>query len=109
MRIREVEIHHVDLDVGYEPAAWSTEFASRSLDQLTPGFRAGGQVPVAALVATDTRLRWVVADQGDELAGSSAALLAWLVGRIASGPENADAAGLRLSGGGPVPSPPPWV
>ena len=113
MRIREVEIHHVDLDVGYEPAAWSTEFASRSLDQLTPAFRAGGQVPVAVLAATDTRLRWVVADQGDELAGSSASLLAWLVGRIPSQPGTAaaatDLAGLELSGGGPVPSPPPWV
>lgn len=107
MRIREVEIHHVDLQVGYEPAAWSTEFASRSLDQLTPGFRAGGQVPVAVLAATDTRLRWVVADQGDELAGSSAALLAWLVGRLPA--AEAAEAGLRLSGGGAVPSPPPWV
>ena len=109
MRIREVEIHHVDLDVGYEPAAWSTEFASRSLDQLTPGFRAGGLVPVAVLAATDTRLRWVVADQGEELAGSSAALLAWLVGRIAADPATAAEAGLTVSGGGPVPSPPPWV
>ncbi len=110
MRIREVEIHHVDLDVGYEPAAWSTEFASRSLDQITPSFRAGGQVPVAVLVATDTRLRWVVGDRGDELAGSSAALLAWLVGRIAGDPATAAAvAGLTLGSGGPVPSPPPWV
>ena len=107
MRIREVEIHHVDLAIGYEPTAWSTEFASQSLDQLTPGFRAGGQVPVALLAATDTRLRWVVADQGNELTGSSAALLAWLVGRVP--PAGAAEAGLQLSGGGPVPSPPPWV
>ena len=55
MRIREVEIHHVDLDLGYEATDWSLAFATRTLDLLTPALRAHGQMPVSALTASDTR------------------------------------------------------
>lgn len=34
MRLRELEIHHVDLDAGYTTAAWSAEFAEYLLDAM---------------------------------------------------------------------------
>jgi maleylpyruvate isomerase len=107
MRVRELEIHHVDLDLGYEPGDWSTGFSTRTLDQLAPRFRGDGQMPVAWLTATDTTHRWRVADVGDELHGTSVALVAWLTGRTPA--ADAASAGLELAGGGPVPSAPPWL
>jgi maleylpyruvate isomerase len=35
MRLREVEIHHVDLDAGYTTADWSLEFAEHLLDAMS--------------------------------------------------------------------------
>jgi maleylpyruvate isomerase len=102
IRIREVEIHHVDLDAGYTPDDWTPEFAARTLDQLAPFFRDARDCPVGMLVATDTEGRWEVAADGPELAGRAAALAAWLVGRPAGG-------GLRLSAAGEVPPAPRWV
>ena len=34
MRLREMEIHHVDLDAGYTTADWSVEFAEHLLDAM---------------------------------------------------------------------------
>ena len=69
MRIREVEIHHVDLDAGYTPDDWSAEFAARTLDQLAPFFREARDCPVGVLVATDADGRWEVAADGPVLDG----------------------------------------
>ena len=37
MRLREVEIHHADLDAGYDPADWPAEFAVACLDSMSSG------------------------------------------------------------------------
>ena len=34
MRVREIEIHHVDLDVGYSPDAWPPGFAEELVDGM---------------------------------------------------------------------------
>lgn len=113
MRMREVLIHRVDLHLGFVPADWPAAFATRTLDELVPSFRAGGAMPVATLSATDVGLSWDVAPPGGTggaggtLIGPAQALLAWLVGRIPSG-EAVDH-GVELDGGGAVPSAPPWV
>ena len=60
-RLREVEVHHVDLDIGYRPTDWPTEYIAWEL----PGLLAS--VP-DRLTAREDR----------------AALLAWLAGRGAS-------------------------
>jgi len=65
-RWREVEIHHVDLGVGYEPAQWPDEYVARELRLTLDG------------------LPERLAD-----AGQRRALLAWLVGR-AEGPGALD-------------------
>ena len=109
LRVREVEIHHVDLRLGYRPAQWSAVFVGRTLDQLVPRFASQGEVPVQALVATDTGDRWSFGASGrggGDLAGPAHALLGWLTGRI--GPQGAAGAGLSVAGGG-VPAAPPWT
>ncbi|QXG76611.1 maleylpyruvate isomerase family mycothiol-dependent enzyme [Modestobacter sp. L9-4] len=60
-RLREVEVHHVDLDIGYGPADWPAEFVAWEL----PGL----------LASVPDRLR----SREDR-----AAVLAWLTGRGAS-------------------------
>ena len=100
LRVREVEIHHVDLDSGYTPAHWSAEFVTRTLDQLAPAFQ-DKQCPVRELRATDADRRWQVAASGPTLSGPQNALLAWLTGRSSGD-------GLDLDPAGPVPPAPPW-
>jgi maleylpyruvate isomerase len=102
LRVRELEIHHVDLGLGYTPAHWSAEFATRTLDQLAPFFRAARECPVAVLLATDDEGRWEVAADGPELSGPRHALAAWLTGRAAGD-------GLELRPAGPVPAAPRWA
>jgi maleylpyruvate isomerase len=102
LRVRELEIHHVDLDLGYTPAHWSAQFATRTLDQLAPFFRAARECPVAVLSATDGEGRWEVAADGPELSGPRRALAAWLTGRAAGD-------GLELRPAGPIPAAPRWA
>ena len=101
LRVREVEIHHVDLDAGYTPDDWSPEFAARTLDQLSPFFREARDCPVGVLAATDADGRWEVAADGPVLEGSAIDLTAWLTGR-------SPGRGLRLSPVGEVPPAPRW-
>ncbi len=111
IRVREVEIHHVDVDGGYTPAHWSVPFVHRTLDQLAPTFRTERDCPVGRLTATDPdtdsnaegRARtWEVAAEGPELSGPSNALLAWLIGRSTGD-------GLVLSPEGRLPPAPRWA
>ena len=90
LRVREVQIHHVDLGVGFTPAHWPERFVHRTLDQLATFFRAERECPVSRLQATDTDRSWEVAVEGPVLRGPATALLAWLTGRSAGD-------GLRLS------------
>ncbi len=102
IRVREVEIHHVDLAVGYTPEHWNAAFAARTLDQLAPFFRSARDCPVGVLVATDADARWEVAAEGPELAGPVTELAAWLVGRSSGD-------GLAIQPAGAVPPAPLWV
>ena len=111
LRIREVEIHHVDLAAGYTPAHWPGPFVHRTLHQLAPLFRTDRDCPVGRLAATDAvgpdgaagaDRSWEVAASGPELRGPSSALLAWLTGRSTGD-------GLVLSPAGQVPPAPRWA
>ena len=81
IRIREVEIHRVDLAGDYTASDWSSTFTLRTLSELTPFFRDHREVPVRVLRATDTGNCWVVGSGATDLQGREADLLAWLVGR----------------------------
>jgi maleylpyruvate isomerase len=84
-RLREVEVHHVDLDYGYTPEDWPVEWVLEEMDRamlelparLPPG-------TAVVLTATDADQRWV-AGSGDavEITGTTAELFAWVIGRAA--------------------------
>ena len=100
-RRREVEIHRVDLADGYTAADWPTDFTLRTMDQVLPFMRAKQTLPVGWLIATDSGRAWEAADEGPELFGTEADLLAWLIGR----PHH----GLSVKPDQPVPTAPTWV
>ena len=100
IRLREVEIHHVDLVAGYSPADWSKAFATHTLDEVAPAFVARGDCPVSALHDTHGGV-WQVGPEGPSLSGPASELAAWLIGR-------SDGAALTPSPPGAVPTPPPW-
>lgn len=75
MRLGEVEIHRVDLDLGYSPADWPTGFAVSLVDRLA------GRCP-ATLVASDTGHTWQAGSAGPTtVTGAAADLGWWLTGR----------------------------
>lgn len=100
-RLREVEIHHVDLDAGYLPPDWDDSFVRRVLEQV-PARLARGVDAAFVAVATDLGMRLEVGDPPatGEVAGAGHALLAWLLGR-------SDGTGLDVRVG-TLPRVPPW-
>jgi maleylpyruvate isomerase len=103
MRWREVEVHWVDLDLGYGPDSWPAEFTGRLLRELT-GPALAGRLPggVRLLLHTaDTAEDWDVgSEESSEVAvyGPSWALACWLAGRAApvQGLLKTDGAGLPV-------------
>ncbi|MGD9958724.1 maleylpyruvate isomerase family mycothiol-dependent enzyme [Nocardioides sp.] len=82
MRLREVEIHHADLDVGYTPDDWSSDFAVHVIEAMA--LRETSESPFR-VEATDLARQWSFGDAADESAptvnGSAARLAWWLTGR----------------------------
>lgn len=77
MRLREVEIHHADLFVGYGPADWSAGFATLLLDNIA---RRGSAPPLVAH-AVDLDRTWTIGEGGPTVHGTAADLGWWLTGR----------------------------
>lgn len=83
-RLIELEIHHVDLDVGYELEDLPEGFTEREIVFLTDRF--GGHPGVPATTLTDEAGRiWTTGGGSDSPAvsvrGTAADLLGWLAGR----------------------------
>ncbi|WP_215454524.1 maleylpyruvate isomerase family mycothiol-dependent enzyme [Streptomyces sp. ATCC 21386] len=111
----EVELHHVDLGIGYELEDLPTEFAQREINFLAHRFSKHPDVPALTIKQDDGRLlltgavEGVTAEQLDSghrpplpdltITGTRADLLGWLSGRR-------DGTGLRVAGGA-LPSLPP--
>ncbi|GAA5024250.1 maleylpyruvate isomerase family mycothiol-dependent enzyme [Streptomyces siamensis] len=98
----EVELHHVDLGVGYELEDLPEDFVAREIEFLTDRFRGHPEVPATRL--TDGTRAWSTgrASQGEPditVTGAAPALLGWLAGRR-------DGAGLTV-GGDALPTLPP--
>jgi maleylpyruvate isomerase len=108
-RLREAEIHHVDLGLAYRPPDWPLRFVADELER-TAGKFTGRDVPPCVLEAADTGQHFVLGPSGAAAAGSRDGevivsgpggwLLAWLIGRddgsgltVRAGREPADGAG----------------
>ena len=77
MRLREVEIHHADLGVGYSHADWSPAFCAALIESATA--RPDG--PAFVAVAADADGRWERGTGGPTVTGSLSDLGWWLTGR----------------------------
>ncbi|NED33837.1 maleylpyruvate isomerase family mycothiol-dependent enzyme [Streptomyces sp. SID8499] len=98
----EVELHHVDLGIGYELEDLPEEFKEREIDFLAERFGGHKDVPSTELRTGNGRIRTTGGGvEGGPVAveGTAADLLGWLAGRR-------DGSGLVVKGG-PLPSLPP--
>ena len=99
-RLREVEIHHVDLDAGYGPGDWDEAFVRAVLDEVPARLSPRASEPFVAR-ATDLDLTIEVGSGArTEVGGPARELLAWLLGRT-------DGWSLEVAGSAP-PRVPPW-
>jgi maleylpyruvate isomerase len=95
-RWRETEIHLTDLDLGYRPSSWTTEFCDHTVRFLAPRVPDGIQLTLAAVDR-----RWVFGTGAPlTVHGSPGDLTAWMAGRISDTPVVAD--------GGALPELGPW-
>jgi len=102
-RLRELEVHHVDLAAGYTPEDWPDAFALRLLREIVGG--AGPDAPAVQLrpfgiehplsIGAATATTPVVG-------GPTRAIAAWLAGR-------GDTAQLTVAPDGEFPTPAPWM
>ncbi|MET8245406.1 maleylpyruvate isomerase family mycothiol-dependent enzyme [Streptomyces sp. NPDC005202] len=97
----EVELHHVDLGIGYELEDLPAAFVEREIDFLARRFAGHPDVPPTRL--TDGTRAWGTGREATEpgitVTGGRADLLGWLAGRR-------DGSALRVEGGA-LPSLPP--
>lgn len=103
-RLREVEVHHVDLVVDYLPEHWSAAFGQRLLREVVHQLGSRPDAPSLVLRPDDIEHPLTIGQQtgARTVSGSSAALAAWLAGR-------SDGSQLRFSPAGPAPAPPRWM
>jgi len=101
-RLREVEVHHGDLGLGYGPAGWLEGFVAGELPQRIDDLaRRLPRGTAARVVVTGTGGPWEVGDGPASVAitGPAADLLGWLLGRDD---------GRRLQAPGGLPPLAPW-
>jgi maleylpyruvate isomerase len=102
LRLRELEVHHVDLNSGYEPADWPGAFVRRALDETVRTYGRRDDVPAITLEVDGGGVEHVGADAPITIGGDPAALLSWLIGR-------SPGAGLRVQPAGGLPRLPAWL
>jgi len=98
-RLREVEVHHVDLAAGYTPADWPESFAHRVLHELASGLE-----DISLTLRPDHLGHPLTVGTGGapEVSGPADALAAWLAGR-------SPGTGLTVEPPGPLPTVPEWI
>jgi maleylpyruvate isomerase len=83
MRLRELEIHHVDLGVAYTTGDWSETFSVLLLDAMTKRLEPPERVELRPLDVDRTWSLGPDADEGAVVTGPAADLGWWLTGRPA--------------------------
>jgi maleylpyruvate isomerase len=101
-RLREVEIHHVDLGAGYGPADWPDAFSVRLARWLATGFAARPDAPSMLLRAPELgELPFGEGATTPVVSGPTWAIVGWLTGRT-------DGRGLVTDPPDSLPSVPEW-
>jgi maleylpyruvate isomerase len=103
-RLREVEVHHVDLGWEYRPADWSDAFTLRLLHEIAGNFAEKG--PSLRARADDLDFVAALGGSGGSagapvVSGPGRDLAGWLCGR-------SDGSGLAVRPEGPLPPVPTW-
>ncbi|MGB2570541.1 maleylpyruvate isomerase family mycothiol-dependent enzyme [Micromonospora citrea] len=103
-RLREVEVHHVDLAAGYRPTDWPPAFAGHLLHEVAGGLAERSDAPAMVLRYDGSRHELVIGDRETAplVTGSPAELAAWLIGRSSGD-------GLTVTPDGALPTPPEWI
>ncbi|MCE4942070.1 maleylpyruvate isomerase family mycothiol-dependent enzyme [Streptomyces albulus] len=101
-RLRELEVHHVDLAAGYAFADVPPEAARWIIDDLFAAQRRRTGIAPLRIAASDSDLALELGVGGPTVTGPQAELLGWLTGRTTG-------AGLSSSEPGPVPRAPYWI
>jgi maleylpyruvate isomerase len=101
-RLREVEVHHVDLGREYTPDDWSDAFALRLLREIISGLQHDGEFAVVLRPqGLDHPLTIGPAEGAPTVSGPTRSIAAWLAGR-GDGPD------LTVSPDGALPELPRW-
>jgi maleylpyruvate isomerase len=105
-RLREVEIHHVDLAAGYTPGDWPDAFVAAALPHVAGSFAGREDAPGCRVLPDGTEDRFWIGPRGRAappvvVAGPARDLLAWLLGR-------GSGTGLRVVPGAALPTLPAW-
>ncbi len=105
-RLREVELHHVDLDAGYTPQDWPEPFAIRMARTIAHDYGARADTPRLVIrspeVGHDLGIGVGLPPDGvPVVSGRASSVVAWLTGR-------ADGTGLTVDPAGPLPPVPPF-
>lgn len=103
-RLREIEVHHVDLAVAYRPADWPEAFGQRLLREVATGLAGRSDAPPMVLRCDGREHDLVVGDRtaAPTVSGAAPHLAAWLIGR-------SPGTRLTVTPDGPLPTPPEWI
>jgi maleylpyruvate isomerase len=82
-RLREVEIHHADLDCGYTPVQWPEAFTLRLLRGLGTEFTKRGDAPAMVIRCPEVGHDITIGSDpaAPVVSGPAWAAAAWLIGR----------------------------
>jgi maleylpyruvate isomerase len=100
-RLREVEVHHVDLGDRYTPGDWSDAFALRLLREIVAGSTGDPSLILRPWGVEHPLTLGVADDATPVIGGPTKSLAAWLAGR-------ADGTDLTVSPDGELPRPARW-
>jgi maleylpyruvate isomerase len=105
VRLREVEVHHVDLDAGYRTADWPEAFGQRLLHEVATDLAGRADAPALLLRPDETGQVLAVRGPGNApltVGGPAHELAGWLCGR-------SPGTGLTVVPERPLPTPPAWL
>ncbi|WP_103961747.1 maleylpyruvate isomerase family mycothiol-dependent enzyme [Nonomuraea solani] len=112
-RLREVGLHHVDLDAGHTPADWPASFVRRELHDCLACWPYDRSTISEVIIKEGTRTiaEWHNLGTGPGVTGAPADMLAWLTGRSDGKGVSLLPVGQSLPprpGPADLPDPPPW-